>query len=60
MLKRQQIARPGRFKVIVECADNLSDDEIIHMQAAVEAQVCLLQKQKRGYTQDYVTAALAA
>jgi hypothetical protein len=52
--KRERIEQPGRFAITIECADDLTNDEIIRMEAVIEAQVCLLQKQKRGYTPEHV------
>jgi hypothetical protein len=57
---RQRIGKPGRFAVTIECADDLTNDEIITMEAVIEAQVCLLQKQKRGYKAEHVAAWQAA
>jgi hypothetical protein len=51
---RERIVQPGRFAITIECADDLTNDEIIRMEAVIEAQVCLLQKQKRGYTPEHV------
>jgi hypothetical protein len=53
---RTRIVKPGRFTATIDCADNLTDDEIIRMQAAIEAKVCLLQKQTRGYKPEHVGA----
>ena len=36
----------------VECADDLTDDEIIMMEAWFEAKVALLQEKTRGYTDE--------
>lgn len=41
---------PGRYAVTVQCADDLTDDEMIRMEAFFEAAVALLQKDRRGYT----------
>jgi hypothetical protein len=60
MFKRQQIARPGRITVTIECADDLTDDEIIQMEAAIEAQICVLQKHRRDYTPEHVAGYLEA
>ena len=53
---RTRIVKPGRFDVTIECADDLTNDEIIRMEAVIEAKVCLLQKQKRGYNPEQVEA----
>ena len=53
---RTQIVKPGRFTVTIDCANDLTDDEIIRMGAVIEAKVCLLQKQKRGYRPEHVEA----
>lgn len=53
---RERIVKPGRFAVTIECADDLTEDEIVRMEAVIEAQVCLLQKQKRGYKPEHVAA----
>ena len=53
---RTWIVKPGRFTVTIDCADDLTNDEIIRMEAVIEAKVCLLQKQKRGYKPEYVEA----
>ena len=53
---RTRIVKPGRFTVTIDCANDLSDDEIIRMEAVIEAKVCLLQKQKRGYNPEQVEA----
>lgn len=58
--KRQQIRKPGRFAITIECSDDLGDDEIIQMEAVIEAQVCLLQRRTRGYTAEHVAAWQAA
>jgi hypothetical protein len=50
--RSDQFGLPGRFAVTVECADDLTDDEIIVMEAWFEAKVSLLQKKKRGYTEE--------
>jgi hypothetical protein len=52
----QRIEKPGRYAVTVVSADNLTDDEIIAMEACIEAKVCLLQKQHRGYDAEQVAA----
>lgn len=57
---REQIVKPGRFAVNIECADDLTEDEIIRMEAVIEAQVCLLQKKTRGYRPDHIAAWHAA
>lgn len=49
-----RIVRPGRFAITIECADDLTNDEIIRMEAVLEAKVCLLQKHRRGYTPEHV------
>jgi hypothetical protein len=51
-----RIVKPGRFSVTIDCADDLTEDEIIRMETIIEAKVCLLQKQKRGYEPEYVQA----
>jgi hypothetical protein len=56
----QQIDKPGRYAVTVVCADDLTDDEIIELEAVIEAKVCLLQQHRRGYTADYVALAAVA
>jgi hypothetical protein len=53
---RTWIVKPGRFTVTIDCADDLTNDEIIRMEAVIEAKVCLLQKQKRGYKPEHVEA----
>ncbi len=58
--RRQRIEKPGRYAVTVECADDLTNDEIIRMEAVIEAQVCLLQKNARGYKAEHVAAWQAA
>jgi hypothetical protein len=57
---RQRIVQPGRFAVTIECADDLTYDEILRMEAVIEAQVCLLQKKKYGYKPEHVAAWQAA
>jgi hypothetical protein len=57
---RERIEQPGRFAVTIECADDLTNDEIIRMEAVIEAQVCLLQRQKRGYRPEHVAPWKAA
>ena len=57
---RQRIEEPGRFAIAIECADDLTNDEIIRMEAVIEAQVCLLQRQKRGYRPEHVAPWKAA
>jgi hypothetical protein len=52
----KRIEVPGRYAVTVECADDLTNDEIIRMEAAIEAHVCLLQKNARGYRIEHVAA----
>jgi hypothetical protein len=47
-----QFGLPGRYAVTVECADDLTDDEIIMMEAWFETKISLLQKEKRGYTEE--------
>jgi hypothetical protein len=37
----------------VECADNLTEDEIIALQARLEVELCMLQRNHRGYTPDH-------
>jgi hypothetical protein len=54
--RRDRLIKPGRFAITIECADDLADDEIIRMEAALEAKVCLLQKKKRGYKPEHVAA----
>ena len=53
---RDRIVQPGRFAVTIECADDLTNDEIIRLEAAIEAKVCLLQKHRRGYTAEHFAA----
>jgi hypothetical protein len=53
---RQRIEEPGRFAIAIECADDLTNDEIICLEALIEAQVCLLQKHTRGVTTEHVAA----
>lgn len=43
---------PGRYAVTVECADDLTDDEIIMMEAWFESTVSRLQRDDRGYTDE--------
>ena len=50
--RRTEFGIPGRYTVAVECADDLTDDEIIMMEAWFEAKVSLLQKKTRGYTDE--------
>jgi hypothetical protein len=50
--RRKEFGIPGRCIVSVECADDLTDDEIIMMEAWFEAKVSLLQKKTRGYTDE--------
>jgi hypothetical protein len=57
--RRDRIVKPGRFAILIECADDLTNDEIIRMEAALEATVCLLQKHRRGYTPEHVAACQA-
>jgi hypothetical protein len=54
--RRDRIVQPGRFAIASECADDLTNDEIIRIEAALEAKVCLLQKHRRGYTPEHVAA----
>lgn len=51
--RSDQFGVPGRYAVTVECADDLTDDEIIAMEAWLEAKVSLLQRKKRGYTREH-------
>jgi hypothetical protein len=53
---RDRLVQPGRFALTIECADDLTNDEIIRLEAALEAKVCLLQKHRRGYTAEHVEA----
>ena len=52
--RRDRLVQPGRFAITIALADDLTNDEIIRMQASLEAQVCLLQKHRRGYTLEHV------
>jgi hypothetical protein len=52
----QRIDKPGRYAVTLVCADDLTDDEIIVLEARIEAKVCLLQRQDRGYDAAQVAA----
>lgn len=54
--KRQRIQKPGRLSITIECSDDLGGDEIIQMEAVIEAQVCLLQRKTHGYTAEQVAA----
>jgi hypothetical protein len=51
-LKSDQFNMAGRYAVTVQCADDLTDDEIIMMEAWFETKVSLLQKKTRGYTDE--------
>jgi hypothetical protein len=51
-LKSDQFSMAGRYAVTVQCADDLTDDEIIMMEAWFETKVSLLQKSTRGYTDE--------
>jgi hypothetical protein len=53
---RERIEQPGRFAITIEVADDLTTDEILRLEAAVEAQVCLLQRHKRGYRPEHLAA----
>jgi hypothetical protein len=57
--RRDRVVKPGRFAIVIECADALTNDEIITMEAAIEAKVCLLQKHHRGYTAEHVISLFA-
>lgn len=52
----QRIDQPGRYAVTLVCADDLTDDEIIALEARIEAKLCLLQKRDRGYDAAQVAA----
>jgi hypothetical protein len=50
--RRKEFGMLGRCVVTVECADDLTDDETIMLEAWFEAKVSLLQKKTRGYTDE--------
>lgn len=54
--KRQSIRKPGRYAVTFECVDNLTEDEIITLQARLEVELCMLQRNHRGYTAEHAAA----
>ena len=53
---RTRFGVPGRYSVTIECADGLTDEEIIMMDAWFEVKVSLLQEHHRGYTDEQATA----
>ena len=53
---RTRFGVPGRYSVTIECADDLTDEELIMMDAWFEAKVSLLQKHQRGYTDEQAAA----
>jgi len=58
--RRDQLVKPGRFAITIACADDLTDDEIIRIEATLEAKVCLLQRHRRGYTAECLAACQGA
>jgi hypothetical protein len=51
-LAKDRFEMPGRFAATIECADDLTPEEITMAIAWFEAKVSLLQRRERGYTDE--------